>query len=350
LSGSRNICPCDLFVDALKKKENRMDGGGIAARLRAARVSGPGKVDMVDRPLPTPGQGEVRVRLEGCGVCASNLGPWSGPDWMEFPLEPGELGHEGWGRIDAIGQGVPTARLEERVAILGLRSYASHDVVSADAALPLPPGLADKPVPAEALGCAVSIFRLAAIGPGDRVAIIGIGFIGALLTSLAAAAGAEVLAISRREESLRLAESLGAARTIPMLDHGEIVSRVGDITGGTGVDICLECAGHQWPLDLAAEITRESGRLVIAGYHQDGPRQVNMQLWNWRAFDIVNAHVRDEAAVLGAMREAISLAAEGRLPVKSLLTHEFPLERLGAALDTTRDKPDGFVKAWVSMP
>jgi len=52
----------------------------------------------------------------------------------------------------------------------------------------------------------------------------------------------------------------------------------------------IEAAGQQWPLDLATELTRERGRLIIAGYHQDGPRQINMQLWNWRGLDVINAH------------------------------------------------------------
>ncbi|MFC7608267.1 hypothetical protein [Teichococcus aestuarii] len=47
----------------------------------------------------------MRLRLEGCGVCASNLTPWSGPEWMQFPGDPGGLGHEGWGVIDAVGEG-----------------------------------------------------------------------------------------------------------------------------------------------------------------------------------------------------------------------------------------------------
>ena len=80
-----------------------------------------------------------------------------------------------------------------------------------------------------------------------------------------------------------------------MHDHWQIIERVRELTGGTFCDRVIEAVGKQWPLDLAAELTREGGRLVIAGYHQDGPRQVNMQLWNWRGFDVVNAHERDPA-------------------------------------------------------
>jgi len=65
-------------------------------QMMAAIVTEPGKIAVQAHPLPEPGRGQVRVRLEGCGVCASNLGPWAGPNWMTFPTEPGGLGHEGW--------------------------------------------------------------------------------------------------------------------------------------------------------------------------------------------------------------------------------------------------------------
>ena len=86
------------------------------ALMRAAVVTGAGQVriDLVARPQPGPGQ--VLVRLEGCGVCASNLVPWSGPDWMQFPTAPGDLGHEGWGVIEALGDGVEDLAVGHRVA------------------------------------------------------------------------------------------------------------------------------------------------------------------------------------------------------------------------------------------
>ncbi|MGR3455893.1 MDR/zinc-dependent alcohol dehydrogenase-like family protein [Pseudooceanicola sp.] len=327
-----------------------MDGGRLDTTMLAAQVTAPGQVEMTELPLPEPGPGEVRVRLDGCGVCASNLGPWAGPEWMDFPLPPAELGHEGWGQIDALGPDLPQDRLGQRVAVFGSRSFATHEVVPEDAALAIPPALADRPMPAEPFGCAVSIFRAARVQPGDTVAIIGLGFLGAVLTRLATRAGARVIAISRRGESLDLATEMGAAQVVPMHDHGAVLEQLGALTEGQGCDTVIECTGHQWPLDLAAEILRESGRLVIAGYHQDGPRQVNMQLWNWRAFEIANAHVRDRATNLAAMREAMDLVAEGVLVPEPLLTHEYPLDRLGEALDATRDKPAGFVKAVVVMP
>ncbi len=127
--------------------------------MRAAVLSGPGELRVADVALPEPGPGQVRVRLEGCGVCASNLTPWEGPEWMQFPTDPGSLGHEGWGVIDALGDGVGSLSVGDRVAALSYKSYAEYDVAEADAVVRLPESLAGQPFPGEPLGCAMNIFR-----------------------------------------------------------------------------------------------------------------------------------------------------------------------------------------------
>jgi threonine dehydrogenase-like Zn-dependent dehydrogenase len=317
--------------------------------MRAAVLTGPGQVRVIDVPRPAPGPGQVRVRLEGCGVCASNLGPWAGPDWMRFPTEPGGLGHEGWGTIDALGEGVQDVSPGQRVAVLSYNAYAEYDLTSADAVVPLPPALAGRPFPGEPLGCAHNILRRSGIEPGQTVAIVGIGFLGALLTRLAASTGARVIAISRRPYSLNVAREMGAAEAIPLLDHHRIIEQVKELTGGIFCDRVIEAVGKQWPLDLAAELTRERGRLIIAGYHQDGPRQVNMQLWNWRGLDVINAHERDQAVYIQGIRDAADAVITGRLDPDPLYTQTYPLDRLGEALDATRDRPDGFLKALVTL-
>jgi threonine dehydrogenase-like Zn-dependent dehydrogenase len=315
--------------------------------MRAAVLAGPGRVRMVEVGRPEPGPGQVRVRLEGCGVCASNLTPWAGPEWMRFPTEPGALGHEGWGVVDAVGDGVEGLAVGDRVAALSYHSYAEHDLAEADAVVPLPDALAGRPFPGEPLGCAMNILRRSDIRAGQTVAIVGIGFLGAILTRLFTDIGARVIAISRRPFSLDVARAMGAAEAIPMDDHHGIIGRVKELTGGRFCDRVVEAVGKQWPLDLAAELTCERGRLIVAGYHQDGPRQVNMWLWNWRGLDVVNAHERDPDVYVRGIREAVDAVASGRLDPGPLYTHTFPLDRLGEALDATRDRPDGFLKALV---
>ncbi|MBV8973020.1 MAG: zinc-binding dehydrogenase, partial [Sphingomonadaceae bacterium] len=252
--------------------------------MRAAVLAAPGRIEITEVPVPQPGPGEVRVRVEGCGVCASNLEPWAGLEWLTYPGAPGGLGHEGWGVVDAVGEGVDVTP-GTRVAFLGGASFAEYDVVPAAAAVPLPPALTG-PFPGEPLGCAFNIFRRSDIHAGQTVAIVGIGFLGAVLTKLATDAGARVIAISRRAESLALARDFGAAETIPMDDHWAIIERVRDLTGGAMCTRVIEAVGKAWPLDLASALVATGGRLVIAGYHQDGPRQVNLQDWNWKGIDV----------------------------------------------------------------
>jgi threonine dehydrogenase-like Zn-dependent dehydrogenase len=193
----------------------------------------------------------------------------------------------------------------------------------------------------------MNIFRRSDIQAGQTVAIVGIGFLGALLTRLATDAGARVIAISRRRFSLDVARQFGAAEVIPMEDHNGIIERVKALTEGRFCERVIEAVGKQWPLDLAAELTAERGKLIVAGYHQDGPRQVNMWLWNWRGIDVINAHERDPKAYAQGIREAVDAVASGRLDPRPLYTHTYPLSRLGEALDATRDRPDGFLKALV---
>jgi threonine dehydrogenase-like Zn-dependent dehydrogenase len=315
--------------------------------MRAAVLTGPGKLKIQEVTLPEPAPGQVRIRIEGCGVCASNLIPWDGPEWMQFPTEPGALGHEGWGIVDKIGDGVEGVAPGDRVAALSGNAYAEYDLAGADDVVKLPPVLREVDVPLEPFGCAMNIFRRSYVHAGQFVAVVGIGFLGAVLVRLAKDAGARVIAISRRQDSLDLARAMGADETIRMDDHVQIIERVRVLTNGRFCDRVIEAVGKQWPLDLAAELTREGGRLIIAGYHQDGPRQVNMQLWNWRGFDVINAHERDREVAIRGMREALAAIEAGVIDPRLLITHRYRLDRLDQALNATRDKPGNFVKAVV---
>ncbi|HZH04795.1 MAG TPA: zinc-binding dehydrogenase [Myxococcaceae bacterium] len=317
--------------------------------MKAAVLAAPKGAQVQRVPRPTPGPGQVRVRLEGCGVCGSNTPSWEGREWFRYPLAAGSPGHEGWGVIDAVGEGVTERRPGERVAFLSSAAFAEYDLADAAATVVLPSSLDGKPFPGEPMGCAVNIFKRSNIQAGQTVAVVGVGFLGALVTRLAANAGARVVAIARRPFALEVAKAFGAAECVPMNDHYQIIDRVKALTDGTFCDRVIEVVGEQWPLDLSAELTRERGTLVIAGYHQDGPRQVNMQLWNWRGLDVVNAHERDPQVYVRGMQEAVDAVVSGALDPFPLLSHRFGLDRLNDAFQAMRDRPEGFVKAVVTV-
>jgi threonine dehydrogenase-like Zn-dependent dehydrogenase len=315
--------------------------------MQAAQIAASRTLQVIHTEKPAPSAGEVRIRVEGCGVCASSLPVWEGREWFKYPIEPGAPGHEGWGVVDEVGEGVENIRAGERVAFLSGRAFAEYDLAKSDSLVRLPDELAGRRFPGEAVGCAMNIFRRSDIEAGHTVAIIGAGFLGNLLIQLAKSAGARVVAISRREQARELAKACGADETIPMQDHWEIVGQVKELTQQRGAERVIECVGNQWPLDIANDIIGERGRLVIAGYHQDGPRQVNMQNWNWLGIDVVNAHERDPRNYVRGMQEAVDAVVAGRIDPWPLLTHEYRLDELDRALTDVAERPDNFVKGTV---
>lgn len=314
--------------------------------MRAAVVTAAGRASVREVEIPRPGPGQVLIELEGCGVCGSNLPLWEGRPWFEYPRPPGNPGHEGWGRIAALGDGVEMWALGDRVACLSNHAFAEFDVADTDALVPLPPTLDGRDVPGEPLGCAMNIFRRSAIVHGHTVAIIGIGFLGALLVQLATHVGARVIAISARPASLALARSLGAAATVSLQqDDAQVVDAVLRVVGERGCDRVIEAVGLQRPLDIAARLCGERKRLIIAGYHQDGPRTVDMQLWNWRGLDVINAHERDHQAYVEGMRAGVESLCAGRIALEPLLSHRVPLAESERAFELLHTRPPGFVKA-----
>jgi NADPH2:quinone reductase len=272
--------------------------------MRAACLAEPGRFELGIVDVP---DGDVLVRVEGCGVCASSLPVWQGRPWFAYPLGPGEPGHEVWGEL-ADGT---------RAAVLGGGGFAEWSAAAAAHVVPLPGSLDGLPFPGEALGCAVNVVRRSALRPAIPVAVVGMGFVGHAVAQLCRAAGVSVTELRR-----------------------------GDAPRGS-FERVIECAGTQDALDVASGLVASGGTLVLAGYHQDGRRTVDLQSWSWRGIDVVNAHERDPAVVVDGIRAAVLLAVAGALDLEALVTHVFPLARLGDAFAAAATREPGFVKAWV---
>lgn len=317
--------------------------------MQAAVITGPGKAQVEEVARPEAGRGEVVVRVEGCGVCASNLPLWQGRSWFDYPANPGAPGHEGWGRVHQLGEGVEGLRVGDRVTFLSYNAFAQYDKVQVQALVPIPSSLDGSNFPGEPVGCAMNVFRRSAIEPGQTVAVIGVGFLGAIFISLAVARGARVLALSRRGYALELARRCGATEVVPLDDHQKVLGRVRELTGGKGCDRVVEATGHQWPLDVAGELVRERGKIVIAGFHQDGLRQVNVQLWNWKGVDVINAHERDPKVYLEGMLAGIEAVDAGLFALEKLITHTYALEHLGEAYRALDQRPEGFLKGIIRI-
>lgn len=317
--------------------------------MQAAVITEPGQVEMQTMAIPEPAANEVRVHLEGCGLCASDLPVWEGREWFKYPREAGSPGHEAWGKVDAVGENVKTVREGYRVTGLFYNAYAEYDLAKETEVVELPGSLSNKPFPGEPLGCAMNIFKRSGIERSNTVAIIGIGWIGSLLVQLAKQTGATVIACSRRKSSLKKAKEFGADHIISLSNKENVVKKVENITEGMLCDCVIEATGKQEALDLAGKLTAIRGNLIIAGYHQGDHRKIDMQLWNWRGINVINAHERDAAMYIQGIRKAIQYMSRGTLNPFPLFTHSFPLEHIGKAFEMQQQKLEGFTKALITL-
>jgi threonine dehydrogenase-like Zn-dependent dehydrogenase len=315
----------------------------------AAVLTQPKTIEIQKVQVPQLKEDEVKIKVEGCGVCSSSLPLWEGREWFSYPSEPGSPGHEGWGVVEAAGDRISSVKPGDRVAFLSFHAYAEYDVANGQSLIRLPEELHGKPFPGEPLGCAMNIFERSDIRPGDTVAIIGAGFLGVLLCQLAKDRGAKVIAISRRDYSLDFARTNGADEVIPLTSAWEVTGKVAEITGNQFCNRVIEATGKQEAIDVATEIVAEGGRMIIAGYHQDGLRQVNLQKWNWKGIDVINAHERDPRKYLDGMRKAVDAVASGILRPEALYTDVLPLEELNRGFELTAKRPDGFMKALIQL-
>jgi L-iditol 2-dehydrogenase len=312
--------------------------------MRAALLTQPFQIDIVDRELPSVSGRMVRVRVLQCGVCTSELDMWSGRGTEQLPVA---LGHEVAGVVEEIGEDVGTVKVADRVAVwVQGGGFAEEVVVDERYCVPVADGVA-YPAVAEPLACVVNAVELASPALADDVVIIGAGYMGNLLQMVTALKGPRTITVADvREDALARAAELGATRVVDTSTES-LPRVVEEITDGRGADVTYEVTGIERGLVLAGEVTRMSGKLCIVGYHQGGTRSIPLADWNWMAFDLVNAHFRDTDTIMRGMRTGMRLVNAGRLDAARLVTGSFSLDEVGRAFETAAAKPDGFVKAVV---
>jgi threonine dehydrogenase-like Zn-dependent dehydrogenase len=314
--------------------------------MRYSQLVAPQTSEVVRAPDPMPGPGEVLVRVEACGVCASELHPWRDG----VAAYPRRFGHEAVGTVAAVGPGVERVREGDRVTGLFYPAYADLAPAREDRLLPVPAGVTTESALGEPLACLVNAVRRTRIDLADRIAIVGLGYMGLGVLQLAKLRGpARLVAIDVREEARALALDLGADEALHPDDVPDryLLTNYADWESDRGFDVVFEAAGVGPALDLAGRLVRAHGVLSVVGFHQGGPRSVDVGMWNWKAIDVVNAHARRHADLMESMRIGLALTAAGAIDLGRLVSHRFGLDGVDAAYAALRDKPPGFVKAVV---
>ena len=187
-------------------------------------------------------------------------------------------------------------------------------------------------------------------GVGDTVALVGLGFMGLLMLQAVRLRGpARIIAIDTRSDALESARQFGADETYTpdSIPDRLMMTEWGRVGKGFGADVVFENSGTSSGLTLASRIVREHGILSIVGWHQGGTRQVDMEMWNWKGFNVINAHERRPDYLMDCMRRGLSLVASGRMDTGSLISHRFYLDNVDGAFRALVEKPAGFHKAIV---
>jgi propanol-preferring alcohol dehydrogenase len=244
-----------------------------------------------DRPIPEPGPGEVRLKIETSGVCHTDIHAAHG-DWPSKPSLPLVPGHEGVGIVEALGEGVTRVEIGQRVAVPWLGDadgtcefcvrgmetycvaatftgynvdggYGEYSIAKADYVGIVPEGV--DPLDAAPLTCAgVTTYKAvkqARVGPSDVVGIVGIGGLGHLGLQYASISGAFTVAIDVTEEKLDLAKRLGADHLINAAKQ-DVVAEMQKLGGA---DAIVSTAASPKPLAEAFASLRPAGRLVLVG-------------------------------------------------------------------------------------
>lgn len=308
------------------------------SRDRIADLIAPRRFELRSLTLAPVPPGHVRVRILACGVCASEL------HTVEEALDsyPVQMGHEPVGIVEELGEGVDD--LTEGMRVTGGFGPSFADRVNADRQylVRVPDGLRSEEAIGEPLGCVVEGRRRTRVTAGDRIALVGAGYMGTMMLQVLLTTGAgHVTVVEPRADARDTARALGATEAI---DPNDPSSGEAD----ESFDVVIEATGTQGGLDLAARLVVQHGVLSILGYHQ-GRRSVDMQDWNWKAIDVVNAHVRRRDLLNDAIRRGLGLIRLGRISPGDLVTHRYDLDDVGEAFGALADKPEGFIKAVVVM-
>jgi D-arabinose 1-dehydrogenase-like Zn-dependent alcohol dehydrogenase len=311
---------------------------------------------VAQRPIPEPGPGEVRLRVEACGVCGSDhflQEGGFGPS-IRMPVVPG---HEAAGRIDAIGPGVtgwapgdqaaiyyittpegdPWAtagrpNVSPRVTRMGVDvdGVFAEYVVRPVAALVRPSGA----VPPEVLAVLTDavatplhgLKRIARIAPGESLVVLGVGGLGSNAVQLGRILGARVIAVTRSAAKQELARRLGADEVVAAADV-DPVAAVRALTGGVGADVVLQLAADARADEQAIAMAGPGGRVVLIGAALE-PFSVRAAEIFWRELSVLGSR----GFVPDDIRDAIDLYLSGQLEVGHLVERVRPLEEANEAL------------------
>ena len=332
--------------------------------MRAVRCVGPEDYRLEEVPVPQPGPQEVLIRVDACGICASDVKCFIGaplfwgdehrPPYVQAPVTPG---HEFIGTVVALGEGasekhglqIGDRAISEQIVPCGSCAYcrrglywlcAVNDIYGFHQATQggmaeymLFPARAlnykvpqDIPVTTaaliEPLACSMHAVERARIELGDTVVIAGAGTLGLGMVAAAHLKNpGTLIVIDRYDERLKVAQRLGADVLLNP-DRDDVVATVRQMTSGIGCDVYIEATGHPDAVNQGLHMIRKAGTFVEFSVMARETCTDWTIIGDSKELNIYGAHLGP-----GCYPKVIEYLHRGRLPVEGIVTHVLPLER-----------------------
>jgi len=340
--------------------------------MKAAVFHGGGKPLMItDVPAPEPKAGEVVMRVAACGLCHTDL-HYLDHGVPTFKPPPIILGHEAAGTVARLGPGVTGLKEGDRVLAPsvwvcgGCRfcragrenlcaelvmpgnhvdgAFAEFVAVPAKELVSLPPSipLERACVIADAVSTPYhAVKRRGRVMAGDTVAVVGCGGVGLNVVQCAALAGATVIAVDLNDARLELAKRLGARFAINPRMTERVDKEIRKLTDG-GVDVAFEVIGTPKTIDLAFNLIRKGGRLVVIGFSHD-PVPINAGKLMFYELEVMGSL----GCGAGEYPEIVQLVESGRITLEPIVSGTIPLDAINDGFDRMR-RGEGV--RWVVTP
>lgn len=298
----------------------------------------PGKVEVRELDVPDPGPGEVQVRCLANGICMGEVSLFLG--WE--PLSgPRLVGHEGVGVVTKLGPSVG-GLAEGDIVTCGPWASVSNYPASALCRFTSPPTDPATAL-AEPVACVVGALYSYDITPGDRVLLLGAGFMGLLnVQGVAHSPVKQLVVVDVKPENLELAARFGATEVL-QAGTTEADERLGEIRQDP-FDLVIEAAGVEATLQQAGALTRPGGRLAIFAWHHH-PRTVDFGLWHVRGLRVLNSSPQiSRDRNVSNMKRAVDLIERGVFDLAPLVTHRHRICEAQEAMELAAERPRGYVK------
>lgn len=324
--------------------------------MRAIRLYGPRDLRLDEVPLPEITPQQVRIRIEACGICPSDVRWYIGtrpiPEGVELPRIPG---HEWVGEIVEVGSEVAEFRVGDRVAAFGQvvcgmcencqrgifnfclnrrwaieGGFSQFGLASAQGLLRIPDTLSyEEAVFTEPLACCINGTWRSNIRLGDDVVVVGTGPIGLLHVQLARLQGARVIATDLIPERLEVAKEVGAHEVVDAT-QGDAVEQVRELTQGRGADAVIVATGARAAMEQGLQMAAMHGNVnLFAGSYPPPQLPLNPNLIHYKELILTGSHHYTPFT----FQRALKLLQYGMVRVKPLISHRLPLGQTREGFD-----------------